>query len=93
VPARTASGYRLYTDAEIARLRFIAIARQLGLHIDQVGEILAAAQGGRRPCRTTNQLLERRISEIDRAIAELSILRAALTQQCAPHPPLMPSVT
>jgi MerR family transcriptional regulator, copper efflux regulator len=78
-PTRTAAGYRLYTDAEIARLRFIAAARQLGLHVDQVAEILDAAHDGQRPCATTHQLLDRRIGEIDRVIAELSTLRATLT--------------
>jgi MerR family transcriptional regulator, copper efflux regulator len=78
-PTRTAAGYRLYTDADIARLRFIAAARQLGLHVDQVAEILNAAHDGQRPCATTNQLLDRRIGEIDRVIAELSGLRATLT--------------
>src|SRR5215216_4724856 len=78
-PTRTAAGYRLYTDADITRLRFIAAARQFGLHVDQVAEILDAAHDGQRPCATTNQLLDRRIGEIDRVIAELSDLRATLT--------------
>lgn len=78
-PARSAAGYRLYTEADIARLRFIAAARQLGLHIGQVAEILNAAHDGQRPCATTNQLLDRRISEIDHVVAELSALRDKLT--------------
>jgi MerR family transcriptional regulator, copper efflux regulator len=77
-PTRSAAGYRLYTDNEIARLRFIAAARQLGLHVDQVGEILDAAHDGQRPCATTTRLLDRRIGEIDHVIAELSALRATL---------------
>ena len=77
--ARTASGYRLFTDADVARLRFIAAARQLGLHIDQVAEILTAAHNGQPPCATTRALLDRRIGEIDRVIAELSTLRESLT--------------
>jgi MerR family copper efflux transcriptional regulator len=60
-PARSAAGYRLYSDAEIARLRFIAAARQLGLHVDQVAEVLDAAHDGRRPCATTNLLLDKRL--------------------------------
>ncbi|CCK58074.1 MerR family transcriptional regulator [Mycobacterium canetti] len=78
-PARSAAGYRLYTEADVARLRFIAAARQLGLHVGQVAEILDAAPDGQRPCATTNQLLDRRIGEIDQAIAELSALRDTLT--------------
>lgn len=78
-PTRTAAGYRLYTNTDIGRLRFIAAARQLGLHVDQVAEILKAARDGQRPCSTTHQLLDRRIGEIDHVIAELTTLRATLT--------------
>ncbi|RFZ21407.1 HTH-type transcriptional regulator CueR [Mycobacterium marinum] len=76
---RSANGYRLYTHTDIARLRFIAAARQLGLHVDQVAEILAAAHDGQRPCATTNKLLDQRIAEIDHVMAELSALRNTLT--------------
>jgi MerR family copper efflux transcriptional regulator len=79
IRTRTASGYRLFTDADVARLWFIAAARQLGLHIDQVAEILTAAHDGQPPCATTRALLDRRIGEIDRVIAELSTLRESLT--------------
>ena len=75
---RTAAGYRLYTDTDIARLRFIATARRLGLHVDQIAEILATARDGQRPCTTTRAILERRIGEIDDLIAGLSGLRASL---------------
>ena len=71
-PTRTDAGYRLYTDADIARLRFIAAARRLGLHVDQIAEILADAPGGLRPCRITQTVLDRRINEIDTLIAGLS---------------------
>lgn len=75
---RTAAGYRLYTDADIARLRFIAAARDLGLHVDQIADILAAARDGRQPCATTLAALDQRIEEIDHRIAGLTELRASL---------------
>ena len=77
-PARTAAGYRLYTDTDVARLRFIAAARRLGLHVDQISEILAAASDGRQPCGTTRRILDQRIGEIDDLIAGLTELRASL---------------
>lgn len=65
-PSRTAAGYRLYDDEAIVRLRFVAAARRLGLHLDQVAEVLAAAEGGGWPCATTRVLVQDRITEIDR---------------------------
>lgn len=75
---RTAAGYRLYTDADIARLCFIAAARNLGLHVDQIADILGAAHDGRRPCATTHAVLDQRIEEIDHRIASLTELRGSL---------------
>jgi len=77
-PARTATGYRLYTNDDIARLRFIAAARRLGLHVNQIAQILATAHDGQPPCATTRAILDQRISEIDRLIAGLTELRATL---------------
>jgi MerR family copper efflux transcriptional regulator len=76
--ARTAAGYRLYTDTDIARMRFIAAARELGLHIDQISEILATAHDGQPPCATTRAILDQRISEIDEVINRLTDLRSTL---------------
>lgn len=78
-PARTPNGYRLYTDDDVTRLRFIAAARRLGLHLDQVRDVLAAARGGQRPCATTRTLLQQRIAEIDHLTGDLLRMRGSLT--------------
>lgn len=75
-PARSAAGYRLFTDTDVSRLRFIASARVLGLHLDQVADVLRAAESGRPPCATTRHVLGERIGEIDAVVAELTALRA-----------------
>lgn len=77
-PVRTGSGYRVYGPADVARMRFIAAARRLGLHIDQVAEILVTANEGQRPCGTARAILDRRIAEIDDVVRELTDLRSAL---------------
>lgn len=79
-PARTPAGYRLYTDGHIAQLRFISAARKVGLHIDQIRDILSTAHQGRRPCGTTRVILDQRIDEIDTLIRELGELRQALSR-------------
>lgn len=77
---RTDAGYRLYTDDEVATLRFIRQARTLGLHLDEIGDIIAIRSGGTTPCQHVLRLLDQHITDIDRAITELRQLRNALTR-------------
>lgn len=81
---RTPAGYRTYAEADLSRLRFIAAARSLGLHLDQIADILTAAHDGQHPCTTTRPLLNQRISEIDRVVTELTELRASPTAALDP---------
>ena len=46
--ARSASGYRLYDDDDLARLREILLLRQLGVGLDAIAEVLRAAPAERR---------------------------------------------
>ena len=55
-PARTASGYRSYSDEHLRRLNFIMRARALGFSSDQVRELIELSdpdsdQIGRASCR------------------------------------------
>ena len=81
-PARSQSGYRLYGEADIARLRLLGQAKLLGLSLAQVGELLEAAENG--CCNETQPAVrgavERRIAEVDRQIAELQALRETLEE-------------
>jgi len=79
-PARSESGYRIYGEPDVARLRLLRRAKLLGLPLVQAGELLAAAESG---CcdeteRAARDALERRIAEVDRQIDELRELRATL---------------
>jgi MerR family transcriptional regulator, copper efflux regulator len=75
---RSDAGYRLYSDDDIAVLRFIRRARTLGLSLDEIGDILDLRRGGAAPCRYVVALLEERIREVDRTITELRRLRSTL---------------
>ncbi len=76
---RSDSGYRLYSPADEGRLRFIRRAKLLGLSLDEIRELLVAAEGG---CGSTlpelDRLLDRKLLEIDVTIAELNALRDRL---------------
>lgn len=75
---RTQAGYRLFTGDDIAVLRFIRQARTLGLTLAEIGDILGLQRGGAQPCGRVTQLLDAHIGQIDRTLADLRQLRAAL---------------
>jgi DNA-binding transcriptional MerR regulator len=75
---RSASGYRLYGDDAVGRLRFIKGAQQLGLSLEEIGELLSIRERGLCPCGHTRQLLEQRLSRLDAELAELTHLRGEI---------------
>jgi len=75
---RTEAGYRLFTDDDIAVLRFIRQAKTLGLTLTEINDILSLQRGGAQPCSRVTQLLDSHIDQIDRTMADLRHLRRAL---------------
>ena len=78
VPARTSGGYRSYDPTAVDRLRFIQGAQRLGLRLADIGDLLAVRDTGVCPCEPAEQLLRRRLAEVDAQIAELAALRAEM---------------
>jgi Cu(I)-responsive transcriptional regulator len=79
-PARRGSGYREYSDEAVRLVRFIKRAQELGFSLDEVEE-LVRLRGVRRGDRhRVRAIAERKIADIDRKIAQLRSMRAALRQ-------------
>lgn len=78
-PGRSASGYRQYDDAAIARLGFIQRAKRLGLSLAEIRDILAAQEQGEQPCDRVLTLIDAEIARITQRIIELDAFRAELT--------------
>jgi DNA-binding transcriptional MerR regulator len=76
--ARTEAGYRVFTEDDIAVLRFILRARTLGLTLPEIKDILDLHRQGSAPCDRVTALLDQHIRDIDRAIADLRALRTTL---------------
>ncbi|MCU1715552.1 Cu(I)-responsive transcriptional regulator [Pseudomonas sp. 5P_3.1_Bac2] len=77
---RSASGYRLYSSADVQRLSFIKRARDLGFSLSDVGQLLALWQDKQRASATVKALAQGHIAELDRRIEELRVLRASISQ-------------
>jgi MerR family copper efflux transcriptional regulator len=76
-PQRTPSGYRLYAEADAARLRFIRRAKTLGFSLDEIAELLRLNDGGGRR-GAVRAVAERRLKEIEQKLAELGRMRDTL---------------
>ncbi|MGH2768892.1 MAG: heavy metal-responsive transcriptional regulator [Actinomycetota bacterium] len=77
-PPRTLSGYRLYDESAVRRLRFIKGAQRFGLRLEEIRELLEIRDKGLCPCGHTHTLLQRRIGEVDRELERLTSLRTEL---------------
>ncbi len=75
---RTEGGFRQFYPDVITRLAFIKRAQNLGLSLEEIGEILKVYDQGNLPCGEIKQKLEDKLLEIDRQIEQLLTLRSEL---------------
>ena len=81
VPAavRRASGYRDYSEGDVARLRFIARARGLGVPLDDIAEFLNADDLARPPLADRwRRLLESKVEDLEALRLDLDLLAGAV---------------
>ncbi|HEX2774628.1 MAG TPA: heavy metal-responsive transcriptional regulator [Micromonosporaceae bacterium] len=78
-PARTPAGYRSYDDSAVDRLRFIQGAQRLGLRLADIRELLAVRDTGVCSCEPAEQLLRRRMAELDAELERLRALRREMS--------------
>jgi len=78
-PARTASGHRLYSGEDQARLRFILRARDLGFPVGDVRSLLGL-HDGRPSCAEVKMLAESHQEDIRKRIADLRQMERRLSE-------------
>lgn len=80
-PRRTASGYRLYSEEDANRVRFIRRAQAMGLTLQDIQELLRAQTlKTTEQCRRVASRLRGRIQAVDEKIGELRAFRAELAR-------------
>jgi DNA-binding transcriptional MerR regulator len=60
-------------------MRFIQGTQRLGLRLSDIRDLLAVRNTGTRPCEPAEDLLSRRLAEVDAEIARLTALRGEPT--------------
>jgi len=87
-PARSESGYRLYSPELVERVQFIRKAQGLGLPLDEVKDVLRLAEQGSSPCGRVQAALADKLREVDERLRELRSFRnelANLIQEASSH--------
>ena len=75
---RSAAGYRLYEEADIAKLGFIGRARRYSFSIEQCRDLLSLYEDDQRPSAEVKRITLEKIDEIDSKLGELQELRDEL---------------
>ncbi|MEH2213870.1 MULTISPECIES: heavy metal-responsive transcriptional regulator [unclassified Nostoc] len=75
---RTEGGFRQFSLDVLTRLAFIKRAQNLGLSLEEIGNILQVYDQGQTPCGEIKEKLEDKVLQIDRQIDQLLTLRSEI---------------
>lgn len=76
---RSSSGYRLYNEENLTQIRFILKAKQLGLTLDEIKELLAInLEAMKHSCAEVKSITQAKLAIIDEKIAQLTDIRTSL---------------
>lgn len=81
---RSEAGYRLYGEEEVARLEFVKRAKLMGLTLQETRELVSLAAKCNRGqiVPRLQTVLEEKLAETERKMAELSAFRESLLYYC-----------
>jgi MerR family copper efflux transcriptional regulator len=78
--ARSDSGYRQYTEADIHTLRFIKRSRDLGFSMAEIGELVTLWQNRRRTSASVKRIAQKHVDELAKRIAAMQAMQRTLHQ-------------
>ena len=73
------TGYRDYTDGEVAKLKFIGKARKFDFSIDECRELLSLYEDKNRTSKEVKKITLEKISQIDIKLKDLNGLKEELS--------------
>ena len=82
---RSSAGYRIYSEVELNKLRFVRSARSFGFSVEECRELLGLYEDRDRSSRDVKQMAQQRIKQIEDKMAELQSLHdelARLAESC-----------
>ncbi|WP_354005087.1 Cu(I)-responsive transcriptional regulator [Ramlibacter cellulosilyticus] len=76
--ARTDSGYRQYSEAEVHTLRFIKRARDLGFSMEEIGGLVGLWQNRRRASASVRRIAQKHAEELEQRIVAMQEMQRTL---------------
>jgi MerR family mercuric resistance operon transcriptional regulator len=83
VPARTASGRRVYQSADARALAFLRRARELGFSLDEIRALLRLGGPEKASCREVRRIAAHHLDDIRAKISDLRKLERLLAKTVA----------
>lgn len=77
--ARTDSGYRQYTEADIHTLRFVKRSRDLGFSMDEIAELVGLWHNRRRTSASVKRIAQKHLGELEQRIADMQAMQRTLS--------------
>jgi DNA-binding transcriptional MerR regulator len=75
---REDNSYRLYSDGDVHRLRFIRLCRAMDMSLDEVRTLLALDLSSKADCAAACDTLDEHLDHVRKRLAELQALEADL---------------
>ena len=75
----SSTGYRSFSETDLAKLQFLAKARKFDFSLDECRELLALYEKRDRSSKEVKALTLEKIVEIDTKLSDLNMLRAQLS--------------
>lgn len=77
-PHRPPSGYRMYSEDDLAALHFIKRAQSLGFALSEVKDLIDLRRSGASPCRTIGCRIEAKLVEVQEKQVQLRLMERQL---------------
>ncbi|MCG7498961.1 Zn(2+)-responsive transcriptional regulator [Vibrio sp. Of7-15] len=76
---RSESGYRLYSEESLARVKFILRSKEVGLSLEEIRELLdIKLEASQHSCAEVKSITQAKLDNIDKKVIELNRIRHAL---------------
>src|SRR5438445_9930520 len=79
-PPRTASGYRIFSEDAVKRLRFIKHAQALGFSLKEIKELLDIQVKRNSSCADVRRKAQAKIADVDEKVRHLRAIKNALAK-------------